>query len=642
MVEVPTVVLLHCCVDTLGQQLTATSGAQVGVWQAVLGYTLASSCGLLWCIEGVVNNALHGDTYSGLLRNPKVATSAWDDPEFVEAVLRLVLSRLVDSQLGVFAMLNFAISIYAVGALTTKTIFLGKLTRLESSHMRERLLKFLAFKVVMVVAVWSAALEDSPFWLPMISYLAYIKVFVGLARDRLNGLLASPSATSVAHVRALALLAWIVTDNATWVMLHFAAFPGSDLTYRLLWLFDAVVITVEAVQTATIYGIQMYDRWRVQRAQVKRGVPAHPWEAKGGLLYHIDLGLDLVIRMLSMAHVFHVWWLHGLTYKPMDAVLFLDIRSLVFAIHGKIRTYTHYCSATYNLQHNFPTVVPSQLQSAEEECAICKEHMKTAKVLPCGHMYHLGCLRDWLQQSGTDNFTCPICRTPLFVKKQPLPGNRQGGFQRLPRWLTSFWRPPPYTYLDQSSAAVADSHSQQPVTSAFHVTEESAVDLHHFQPDSTAVTHSHMDANLRHDHVVGSELHDKHVPGEWHHDRNQGAVVYNRLPFSDEQQQAQWQHDVGQSSSTQEAATGLNRKRGPSTSRWQWGKRLWGSQPKRSSGAEASQRNERQKKRSRASQKEVLRNVKAVVPYLSDDVILAELDCTLDANQAVENLLSRM
>ncbi len=50
------------------------------------------------------------------------ACSAWDDPEFVEAVLRLVLSRLVDSQLGIFAMLNFAISIYAVGALTTKVV----------------------------------------------------------------------------------------------------------------------------------------------------------------------------------------------------------------------------------------------------------------------------------------------------------------------------------------------------------------------------------------------------------------------------------------------------------------------------------------------------------------------------------------
>ena len=131
-----------------------------------------------------------------------------------------------------------------------------------------------------------------------ISYLAYIKVFVGLAKDRLNGLLASPSATSVAHIRALALLAWIVTDNATWVMLHFAAFPHSDITYRLLWLFDAVVISVEALQTASIYGIQMLDRWRMQRALMTQGpTAAHPWEGKGGVLYHIDLGLDLVIRV---------------------------------------------------------------------------------------------------------------------------------------------------------------------------------------------------------------------------------------------------------------------------------------------------------------------------------------------------------
>lgn len=42
----------------------------------------------------------------------------------------------------------------------------------------------------------------------------------------------------------------------------------------------------------------MLDRWRVQRAQVKQGpAAAHPWEGKGGLLYHIDLGLDLVIRV---------------------------------------------------------------------------------------------------------------------------------------------------------------------------------------------------------------------------------------------------------------------------------------------------------------------------------------------------------
>ena len=55
----------------LHSQLVTCRRTQVGVWQAVLGYTLASSCGLLWCIEGVVNNALHGEAHPGLLRNSK-------------------------------------------------------------------------------------------------------------------------------------------------------------------------------------------------------------------------------------------------------------------------------------------------------------------------------------------------------------------------------------------------------------------------------------------------------------------------------------------------------------------------------------------------------------------------------------------
>ena len=75
-----------------------------------------------------------------------------------------MLAYMLQSKLGM------ACALYAQHEMLRcclQTIFLGKLTRLESSHMRERLLKFLAFKVVMVAAVWSAALEDSPFWLPM-------------------------------------------------------------------------------------------------------------------------------------------------------------------------------------------------------------------------------------------------------------------------------------------------------------------------------------------------------------------------------------------------------------------------------------------------------------------------------------------
>lgn len=45
-------------------------------------------------------------------------------------------------------------------------------------------------------------------------------------------------------------------------------------------------------------GIQIWDRWRTRRAQAGAAAGAAPWEGKGGLLYHIELGLDLVIRVL--------------------------------------------------------------------------------------------------------------------------------------------------------------------------------------------------------------------------------------------------------------------------------------------------------------------------------------------------------
>jgi len=44
------------------------------------------------------------------------------------------------------------------------------------------------------------------------------------------------------------------------------------------------------------------------------------------------------------------------------------------------------------------------------------ETMTTAKQLPCGHHFHLACLRAWLQQSGSESFSCPLCRQPLLER----------------------------------------------------------------------------------------------------------------------------------------------------------------------------------------------------------------------------------
>jgi hypothetical protein len=99
----------------------------------------------------------------------------------------------------------------------------------------------------------------------------------------------------------------------------------------------------------------------------------------------------------------------------VDALLFLDIRAVAVSLHRRCRAHFLYRAATFNLNHTFPDAAPADLARHDGDCAICRDGLQAGKLLPCGHVFHLSCLRAWLQQSGSDNFTCPNCRLPLFL-----------------------------------------------------------------------------------------------------------------------------------------------------------------------------------------------------------------------------------
>lgn len=77
------------------------------------------------------------------------------------------------------------------------------------------------------------------------------------------------------------------------------------------------------------------------------------------------------------------------------------------ATHCRYGRYWLYRAATHRLQHAFPDAFPP-----DEPCSICMEGMTRAKQLPCGHLFHLSCLRAWVQQGGSH--ICPNCRQPML------------------------------------------------------------------------------------------------------------------------------------------------------------------------------------------------------------------------------------
>jgi hypothetical protein len=76
-------------------------------------------------------------------------------------------------------------------------------------------------------------------------------------------------------------------------------------------------------------------------------------------------------------------------------------------------------SIDYNFFFNscrYPDATDVELRRYNDDCAICRDSMDTAKKLPCGHMFHLTCLRSWLEHHGS----CPTCRRSLLKGDYPI------------------------------------------------------------------------------------------------------------------------------------------------------------------------------------------------------------------------------
>ncbi|GJN28954.1 hypothetical protein PR202_gb17132 [Eleusine coracana subsp. coracana] len=76
----------------------------------------------------------------------------------------------------------------------------------------------------------------------------------------------------------------------------------------------------------------------------------------------------------------------------------------------RIADYVRYRKITSNMNERFPDATADELTASDATCIICREEMTSAKKLLCGHLFHVHCLRSWLERQHT----CPTCRAPII------------------------------------------------------------------------------------------------------------------------------------------------------------------------------------------------------------------------------------
>ncbi|KAJ8654247.1 hypothetical protein O0I10_010069 [Lichtheimia ornata] len=300
-------------------------------------------------------------------------------------------------KLSLLIHINMAVCCFVLlGKIVIKLFFRGLLP-VESQHIYDRMLNFLLFKVIFVSAIMD------PVWIHIvrlsiwISVLGFLRIFSLLSRDRFDHLATMPYLPVAEYRKVTVLLCIILICNLGWFAASYVLFPTS-ITFLTL---EFLPVLLDTLQVMTKYFSQLLDQWR-----------EHGFESKRAVNYYIELSTDMLVMALTLVQYLQILWSHGISFGLVDIVLFLNVRSVLKNLYRKGMVHRDRWRAMSYVRNRYVDATPTELMMRNDDCAICREKMKTAKKLACGHLFHVHCLHSWIQHHVSKP-TCPTCRRSL-------------------------------------------------------------------------------------------------------------------------------------------------------------------------------------------------------------------------------------
>lgn len=175
------------------------------------------------------------------------------------------------------------------------------------------------------------------------------------------------------------------------------AVRAGDKGYQLLFMFEYAILACICLACFVKYGLAVMDN-----------ASTEVWENKGLYMLYLELGVDAANFVLYV--VFFAMIMHKYTTIPLH--LIRDIYMAYMSLVRRVTNYVRYRSVTSKI-HQLLDATDADLERVGGSCIICREDMALTeglKKLRCGHVFHLACLRSWLERQQT----CPICRNSIL------------------------------------------------------------------------------------------------------------------------------------------------------------------------------------------------------------------------------------
>lgn len=315
-----------------------------------------------------------------------------------------VLAFMLQDPLCFLVLCNGAIcSIVMIGAVI-QSLVLGNLRPVEHIQFRERLWNWVIYKFIFMFIILKAyTLDKVALWLFWYSTLGFLHLMTSLCKDRFEYMwMSMGTGTRVnwkyIHMTVLLSIGFIFSL----LLLNFAYLVGLTLSKHIFafMVIECLMLAGSIVHIFLRHYIQLFHRNSINHTT-----------SPGKFIYYSELGLDLGIRVMEILHYSHaiIWTSSYLTMAGF--VIFMHMRQLISDIQKRYQKHRNFLWVHSHLEKNYPMATIEELDTNCDNCAICWEKMDSARKLPCGHLFHNGCLQSWMEQEPS----CPTCRLSLTL-----------------------------------------------------------------------------------------------------------------------------------------------------------------------------------------------------------------------------------
>jgi len=293
-----------------------------------------------------------------------------------------------------------AIYIFIIVCKIIQKIFFGPLRAIEVEHLYERSW-YAVTELCLALTVFRG--EFSAKFALLLTILMIMKIFHWLMQDRIDFMEQGINQSLLFHVRicsVIIILLLLDTLMLVWSIDYTLKF---GISMVIVLGFEYTILWSNALTGLLKYILHSIDLRREE-----------PWENKSMYIFYIDLIREFFVLVCYTVFFAVVVHRYGL---PLHLIRDLYVTFRSFIQH--CRDLVHYKKATRNMNERYPNATQEDLTENDNICIICREEMTiqadnnssdVPKKLRCGHIFHLRCLKSWLERQQS----CPTCRCSLL------------------------------------------------------------------------------------------------------------------------------------------------------------------------------------------------------------------------------------